>query len=256
MQVVYSFISHVPVTAQPAENASYPKSKLAKIRFPLRHSRSTGIGSDQYYVLDLGANYSTTIWISIADANYTAIKIAAGTSATYNDGSFTANETSHTLLLDNWTNRYKGVFSHTFSTQRYLRYRIPAQTPIISPLTVFNTGVLYVYTGANLITLTKQFSDPASVKIKSDYRSTRFGISRENVFYLTFDANVGAITSADLSEWQQLAFIGADSPFLLHFNRGNIQEVFPMLYLPDIGLTIKGVEFGASLQFQEITFGR
>jgi len=255
MQVSYTFYTPTIVTAQPTEDANFPRARLWNPKYPLRHSKSTGVGVDQYYVLDLGSNQTGTLWVACADANYASVRIAAGNSATYNDASFTANETLHSLTLDPWVKRYKGVFSHTFSANRYLRWRIITQATT-DGTTQFATGVLYVFNNTNLITLTKQFVDPASVSIMSRYRENTFGIIRQDDFYITFDASVGLITSADINEWRNLATIGADSPLLLQFNRGINAEFFPMMFEPDPNFQIKTVQYGSSWKFKEITFGR
>lgn len=234
------------VTANPAENSSFPKTRMSDREYPLRQSRSTAV-AQQDYVLDFtSALASATYYIGFHHTNFTAVELAHGDVASpTTDASFVSN-TAHTLAHEKFTGRYKGFFAKTIS-KRYLRVRIPNQSPTDNA-SYLACGLITV--SSSPVTLARNPKEPVPITIGQQRIGQRIARSPRYIERMTWGWDY--LSESDLDEVRTLGLLGSSTLFVTFFNRGHDQEVF-LLYRPaepEYALRL-GLQTDAHIDFRE-----
>lgn len=225
--IIYSanFATVASVGVQPAVNASYPSSRMIDREFPLRHCRTTST-AEQFFVFDHGSNFGTgTYGLVLFDTNYGTVEFASGTSATYNDASFNADNVSSTISQEPRTQRRNIFVSKSITTKRYVRLHIPAQTPT-DGASYYQSGCFALATPYQILTTNPEALD---VTVKANYWGEGRAKKRRSALWVEMDIT-GRFLSAEVSEWRAIAALGEDAPFLWYLNRGTTSEVWLMVY--------------------------
>ena len=136
-----------------SEDVSYPKANMLDLGHLRRHYRSSVITEVTIVIDFLTAKACKLAFLN--DVNFTDVYIQGNATNTWTSPSFNQQ---YAISQDKRVQRYKLCAILTGFNYRYMRIKIPAQTPI-DGLSAFRIGSLFV-TDTALLTLSKNPSHP------------------------------------------------------------------------------------------------
>jgi len=226
--------------------AGYPATRMLDKNFPLRPWMSTSLAVQQDIVFDLGSALSI-VEVEIYDANFTTLHVATGTVATPTDVSYNADDTTHTLLTDKWTNRTKLRIAKV-ATKQYLRLRVIVQSVLDG-----SPGFQIAYVGI-LSAVTTMTANPwTGMQIKQRQAMLSNGLSDAEAgpFYLEIPIENQVLPPAQLDEWRNITLFGHSTPFHFFFNNGNDSEIYLMKSVVEPTTSWDGPNYHPSLTLRE-----
>lgn len=212
-----AFLSYTP-TASPVAAANFPIENIASLagRPQLRVFRSTVV-TQQDIIVDFGSSKSV-VATALLNANFASVQLAhSPDNVTYTD--YTGSP--FTIAI----NKPRGGRYHLFVafsfTKRYVRIRIPAQTPVDSAA-YFSLG-LALFSGT-LNTLLANPQAPTVESLTRVYLRSGEDITPAGSFMSTQEWQT-LLRPGEETQLFDIALLGEHTPFLLFNNQGKSEEV-------------------------------
>jgi hypothetical protein len=215
------------VVSVSSENADFPKENIAKNTEPTLTSRTTTVGSDQWWVIDFGSAKAVDAFF-LDKVNFSTVKIQGNATDVWTGPSFDSGIL--TVGRDFRHNRYKILFVTSTFNLRFARIFVPAQTPI-DGASYFEIGGLSC--SDDYVELNENFQLPASYSQDEPSKTITYESGRQSIISLgpsVLNIGYGGSFRKNSANWTQFYNIFGDSgrsrPILIDRNRGNSWEAF------------------------------
>ena len=235
-----SFVGFTPTAT--TEATDYPDDRVAVISsHPLvRRWRSTVITQTDI-VCDMGAS-TAVVAVAVLGVNVATLQYAHSA----NNSAYTSlsGVSPSRDLLDGY---YKAYMAMPF-TNRYLRIRFPAQTPV-DGAAYFSCGCILIMTTVN--TWPRDIPTPEGISLQRNYLSSGNDIMPAGPFFISQEIQT-VLALTEVSALQNLMLLGAQTPFLYFRNWGDTSQVY--LYRAATGLQYQryGVHWTAGITLTEL----
>jgi hypothetical protein len=210
-----------------SENADFLKENIAKNTEPTLTSRTTSIGSDQWWVVDFGSAKAVDAFF-LDKLNFATVKIQGNATDDWVGPSFDSGFL--TVERDFRHDRYKIIFVTALFNLRFARILVPAGTPVDGS-SYFEIGGLSC--SDDYVELNENFQLPASYGQDEPSKIIAYESGRQAIISLgpsMLNITYGGSFRKNSANWSQFYNIFGDSgrsrPILIDRNRGNSWEAF------------------------------
>jgi hypothetical protein len=215
------------VVSVSSENPDFPKENIAKITEPTLTSRTTSVGSDQWWVIDFGSAKAVDAFF-LDKVNFATVKIQGNATDDWGGPSFDSGLL--TVERDFRHDRYKIIFVTSTFNLRFARILVPTQTPV-DGASYFEIGGLSC--SDNYVELNENFQLPASYSQDEPSKVITYESGRQSIISLgpnKLSISYQGSFRKTLANWTQFYNIfgdpGRSRPILIDRNRGNSWEAF------------------------------
>ena len=236
-----SFVSFTPTAT--TEATDYPDDRVAVISsHPLiRRWRSTVITQTDM-VCDMGA-VTSVVAVAALGLNMTNVQFAhSADNISYT--TLSGTPTPGRDLLDG----FRKVYLQRSFSNRYLRLRFPAQTPV-DAATYFSVGCILIMT--SLITWPRDIPTPEGISLQRNYLSSGNDIMPAGPFFISQEIQT-VLGLTEISTLQNLMLLGAQTPFLYYRGWNDTSQIYIMRANTGLQYQRFGVHWTAGVQLTEL----
>jgi hypothetical protein len=212
---------------------NYPKERITTLdAHPYaRQWRSTAT-TQQDIIIDFGSSTSV-VALALFNTNFATVRLAHSTdNVTYTN----FPPTNGQYTISKHMNYYKLFVAHSF-TNRYVRIRIPAQTPT-DGTTFFALG--FACFTDTLNTLPQNPEVPVRETFARPYMRVGQDVAAAGAFSTTQELQF-VLANASITQLEQIAALGEETPFVVYENEGDSSAVRLFRYRDGMAFEREGI---------------
>lgn len=232
------------ITSATSEATDYPASRVATLdSHPLIRTWRSTATTQQDLILDAGSILSFEA-VTLLNSNFSLVQLAhSADNVSYSDFAGSAFPMNKHLA-----DGYRKLFRAQSISNRYVRVRIPAQTPI-DGAAYFSLGLVLIVQTLN--TLPFNPIEPLNQSLDRPYLRSGREVTPVGPFSIEQEWQTLA-DNANVTQLQNIALLGEHTPVLVFENNGNSQEVYLMRYVGAMRFARHGLTYGVNPTWQEM----